>query len=421
MNLTRKKEAVLIGNSYGLLVLSLLLLKQGVDIEVYFDNENPHSLHILDEEEYNLAISYLHDTEGIVNYVLSKVGINIFEEVKIFDKIESYLLPLGENVVRIKGIESFSSSLCKIFPGEKNKIEQFFETIINLGKENWMSVIKEKITLKEIPLFMKYFGTSYEKFVRGFNFKKEIENILFSVAPWNKISLVTMAGYWLQLDSIGMLKYGWKNFYKKLVSRIKEKCDIFIDRLLKIEKNTDGWEITFENGKKIYTRVIIFSKGRWILRELTQRKIQFYPLERLPSQIYLILWNKDRINFDIDVAYVREIVDDPKTKIIYSYLNKNIVKLEYISHNNFFLEEVKSLYDFKIIKSFIAQQIQQITGINNGILSLWAHSVEEIKSNPLRNLEVCDGIYCLGDWGNGYFFAAEFYSREILKYLGYNP
>lgn len=416
----KKKEVVLIGNSYGTLLLSLLLLNRDIDLEIYLETIHPHSLFFLDTEEYNLAVSYLHDLEGIVNYVLLKIGINIFDEVEIFNNIESYLLSSNEKLIRVKGIENFSNYLGSIFSSDRDRIEQFFKIIINLGKENMLSVIKEKISLKEIPLFMKYFDTSYKKFVQSFSFKKELENVLLSEAPWDGISLVTMSGYWLQLDSVARFKYGWKSFYEKLISFIKKKCNIFMNKLVKIEKNTNEWQLTFENGEKVCTKVIVFSHGRWILQNFIQgvsSKINSFG--KNPSEIYLIRCDKDKTSFDKQVAYVRRIVSEQETKVVYSYVDKNIIKMEYICNTRDFLEKDKSFLEFEIIKSFTPQQLQQITGIYNGILSLWAHSVDEIKNNPLQNLKVYDGIYCLGDWGNGYFFASEFYSREIFRYLGY--
>lgn len=112
-----------------------------------------------------------------------------------------------------------------------------------------------------------------------------------------------------------------------------------------------------------------------------------------------------------------------------SYLERNIIKIEILGDLRidqfiYYQQIINKAFaaigykaKFNIIGLLSNKDIELVTGITDGIVNCWAHGVKEIMKNPLKSISLQKGLYSLGDWGNGYFYAAENYYRDILRQL----
>jgi hypothetical protein len=381
---------------------------------------------------YNIVVSYLHDVDGMVKYVLHKLQIQIDDLIKDFEVIECVPVEAGKILYRDRLFSKFETDLISFFPDESTKIADFFRVCLGINEESMKSLTDEKFGTKDIPLFLKYYRTTYKDFLRNYQFSDKLENVLMSFAPWEDISLIAMSTYWSQISSIAITKDGFKQIYSRLLTKFITQGGRYLAYIpiCNIKNNGDYYSIELEDGTLIQSKVLAFTKSRAILNEYNLGVYELHkPNTRYPSNIFFLKLN-GRLNFTQTPAYLRYrfLSGESYHRLNFSYLENNIVKVEFlgelpIDYNYLYHSITKCLSDigyeagFEVVGIFSNQQVFAMTGIADGVLYCWAHSTEEIIKNPLGKLAVKPGIYCMGDWGTGYFYAGEIYAREINKFL----
>lgn len=431
-----KYSVALLDSSVSSLLLANLLEKKGVST-IVFGNANKQTWlngdFIFNNKTYNLSVSSLQDVDGIVDFTLKKLDINIYEEIEIDQFVELLITKDNQLIYRNKSIDLWVTELSQKFPYDSQKIKDFFSIITGIGNENWVSLMDDSVNLAKIPLFVKYFRYSYKKLIDEFCFSDTLNDLLMSYAPWDGISLITMSGYWLQLTSVASIDDGLNVIHEKLLNKLTDNKSILIDRKVSqvYENECGNFTIVDEvNDNYIVDRIVTSGDGCWLKDLGIEVENDFDNKDRFKANISIVETGQvlssfvkndvNRIKFDI-------CIDKKYFKILLSYIDSKFIKMEiksdhYITDYKTILKQIqiklKAIgYDdfLKIKKVFTLDELKEITGFSDGYLDKWAHSCKDILNNPLKKIEAAKNSYALGDWGNGFFYSAEIYSRELVK------
>ncbi len=440
MSLQITNEVTIIGSGIsGTILAALLQQANRTSISILSESKEGDGFENSDIQlygrVYNIAVSYLHDVDGMVKYVLDKLQTQIDDLIKYFEVVEGVPVEAGKILYRNRSFPKFEAELKSLFLDESSKIDDFFRVCLGINEESMKSLTNEKFGTKDIPLFLKYCRTTYKDFIRSYQFSSKLANVFMSFAPWEDISLIAMSTYWQQISSIAITKDGFKQIYSRLLTKFITQGGRYFGYIpiRNIKNNCDRYSIELEDGTLIQSKVLVFTKSRAILNKYNLGVYELHkPNTRYPSNIFFLKLN-DRLNFTQTPAYLRcrFLSGESYHRLNFSYLENNIVKVEFlgelpIDYNLLYRSIAKCLSDigyeagFEVVGIYSNHQVFAMTGIADGVLYCWAHSTEEIIKNPLGKLAVKSGIYCLGDWGTGYFYAGEIYAREINKFLKFN-
>ena len=434
MGESKTLSVVISGNGISGLLLACLLQKKNISTAViYSSNEKTLGISgdiVFDGMEYNILVSALQDVEGIFAYTLDKFDIDIAEIGSQYETIDVFLGNTGNLVYRNRDFNIWEKELASRFQGVADKLSNFFLVIKSIAAENWLALKKSSVGSSDMVMFMKYFGKSYRDFLESFTFPEELKDLLFSYAPWDGISLVTMCGYLSQITSV----YTFDNF-KTLQNRLLKIYTTlggnYINGLVETTKKTETeYHIFTSDNECIVARNIVVSGDRQELNDLgVEVQQSLRPEKRFGSRVVLFETTETiSSHLSYPVGYLRTFVNLSTSdyRVILSYLDRKVFKAEIIgpvieNDLDLILEQLqKKMLSFGfagklyIKKLWSFEDIYNETGIGEGQINQWAHSTSEILKNPLKSVEAAPGAYALGDWGNGFFYSAEIFSRSII-------
>lgn len=429
-------DVTIIGTGISGVILANLLIDAGVRVLIIGDNcissDYQNGDVFIGEEALNVGVSFIQDVNGIVKYVLEKLDININQFVTLYDYVDAVYVE-GEGLIYRPGsFERFELELKQRFPKEKEQIEDLLLVIKQIKAENWKSIINEKISPADIPLFMKYFRFSYKECLMKYNFTEGLQKFFLTYAPWEDVSMITMCGYWGQLMSVGK-SGGFKDLHNSLFKRYLKKGGdyIFYLPLKQICNVGSNYSILLEDNRKINTKTVVSTRSREFFTQYGLGNFTSMNAEHKYPSTVLIVDLEEKLPLQHECAYLRFMFDiEGKTyRLNMSYLERNIIKIEILGDLRidqfiYYQQIINKAFaaigykaKFNIIGLLSNKDIELVTGITDGIVNCWAHGVKEIMKNPLKSISLQKGLYSLGDWGNGYFYAAENYYRDILRQL----
>lgn len=439
MNLTPDNiaQVTLLGDGVGNLILGNRLLAGNMSVAMigsFADNtaSRPDEIRLPGHEQ-GISLSYLQDAHGIAKICLDNTGLDVDEVATPVELCDA--VPVGERLIlRGSSLDDYVETLCAEFAQEAPSIREIFSAINSLKEEN-KKVFSGAKHQTDIRLYAKYFNYGYKQFLREYNLSDELEKLLLTYSPWDDVSLITMAGYWGQISDISRFNGGYKGFYETLLNYFTSKGGIYIPHMPLKDVQRNGSSILIENsfGTKyssdsiVYQNSSCFDSRHSILSERGLKEAEG-ETERFGSNI-LMIHNPayQSLSERKDIAYYRyreeiqgspfrfnlsgfkeeyakvEIVG-PLTESLWSEVNERLTA---------FLKRIAYPEGYRIVAFYSSADLERYTGISGGCLYQWAHSVREVKSNPLAKLQQAKGVYFTGDWGNGYFYAAELYGRDI--------
>lgn len=429
-------DVTIIGTGISGVILANLLIDAGVNVAIIGDNgrsaDHQNGDVFIGEEVINVGVSYIQDVNGIVKYVLDKLDIRINQFVSLYDYVDAGYVEGKGLIYRPSSFEEFGVELKKEFPEEKEEIADFLSVVKQIKDENWKSIISEKISPADIPLFRRYFRSTYREALMKYNFSEGLQKFFLTYAPWEDVSMITMCGYWGQLMSVGQSN-GLRGLHNVLIKRYLNKGGdyLFYVPLKEICHLDANYSILLEGNRKINTRTVVSTRSREFF---TQYGLGDFPSsyaeDKYPSTVLMINL-EEKLALEHNCAYLRFMFDiEEKTyRLNMSYLERNTIKVEilgdwgidWLLHHEHIIDKAFAAIGYKgkynVIGVFSNEDLASITGITAGILNCWAHGVKEIMKNPLKSIPLQKGLYALGDWGNGYFYAAETYYRDIFRHL----
>jgi hypothetical protein len=435
----KEYDVAIVGSNLCGISLANLLKKNGKSVVVVNDNSNGDASANGDiavrGSVYNVAMSYLHDVNGMASFVADKIGVSLKKKLRLLDCIEAVVMADGRMLRRPSSFEDFIGNVKNTFPGETDKLDSFFLIMKGLNKETLSSMTNEKMGFLQVPLFMKHYKTRFLDFVFSFSFSSGLQQTLVGFAPWEDISMIAMALYWLQISSMGTNENGFVDIQNALQKTYLDNGGEFLNYLpveqVALEKD-GGYRISWSGcggSGPIKAKKVVFVSGRGKLSNYGLNiQAKPNPATRYPSSVCFFELEKPLpVNPVPGYIRFRTVEKDVAHRVNLSYLDRPIIKAEYVGPykaedfgliQNFIqrcLARLDPSVKMLLVSFYPPEAIAALTGFDDGVVYSWAQSVPEILSNPIQQLSVRSGVYSLGDWTTGYFYAAEMYFREIIK------
>ncbi|TCZ77163.1 hypothetical protein E0485_11930 [Paenibacillus albiflavus] len=417
--------AAILINGYNIISIAtaLLLAEENYSVEIWYEQKN---------QNYQCIYFYDDIEKGSLHKIVKKIDLPTLalEEYPVVDTICIH----RNKIDRLADFEGYIQSLKQIFPGESEKLDEYYQVITALGVQWLDSLTNGEIDFVRHKKMMEYSQIGYSQFLDKLFVDPNIKAVLQVGIPTSTVSLNVMAGHlfsqifvnkrasgglqavWEHLERLALRNKNIKAYNKKAVN-LEMNCKT--DNQYLIEA-TDGSQHRFGvviNTERTSKQVSGFGKSLgveikfkdehgvqnplWLLSE-TVPSVKYLEkvINNQPNEIsdfFCIAWRtaNDRLRVYLTVSESMHHEDNYKLILdeIYQRLNAIGIATDNIAGTEVFGDE-----------EFFSN-----IGFADALHNQWGFSVTQTNKNPVK-LKDKNGILQTHQWGGAWF---------TISYLAY--